>query len=241
MYSLSVDVLKDLYGALKPALWIVNFIDGQSTSSKKHESFLDLTSEERQKAQAFRLILGANKYTISRKVNGELVSGFFYHIKAAYKSIFGSVQGMVMPFVEERMGFCYNQNGDAITIMFDHMGYIRGVNRKMLRIQALVSRNTMGGSPSSIQLSETIGQQVDEILAEPIKYSNKIETYKENINRQEAFADGTPTVMSGAKRNSVAVNTALFGKLEDLEALGTPPHIMIDNEEIIFGNKKLLS
>lgn len=117
------DDAKDLVSDEGPqvAHWIANFSDGSTvTSIDVNNDFLNISRERRAEIIAMRLEIEPGKYaTITRKVRGKHIEGIFYHLKAGrIRDIFhGRVN---IPFLEERICFCYNSAGDSIGIMIDH-------------------------------------------------------------------------------------------------------------------------
>ncbi|KKN86546.1 hypothetical protein LCGC14_0267220 [marine sediment metagenome] len=228
------------FDALKPLDWTVNFADGTSGNKKQYKNFHLIPEEKRLNIRALRLISGDRNITISRKVNNQIIEGFFYHIKAGRKIAMGSQIGLDVGYFEERIGFCYNSNGDAKFVKLDHIAYAHPVRMKFERI-----REILAGLPNNhpeLQ-NENINldafPQITRILNANIKYGVDIQEDTENINSQDQFADGTPTIKDPkSMRNSVAVNIARFGRLEDLPELGTPPRITTNIEETVIGKDR---
>ena len=121
------------------ARWIANFADGTSLTSKDvDDDFLNLSFEQRSKIVAMRLEVSPGDYaTITRKVRDELVPGLFYHIKIGrIRDVMGSRS--VIPYLEERLCFCYNRQGDAVGIMIDHHNYLHKLRLREQKIRHLL-------------------------------------------------------------------------------------------------------
>jgi hypothetical protein len=230
MDSQPSEILEQMFSSLEPALWIANFKDGTSISSKNGLEFLDIPFEKRKEITALRLKLDGKNYTISRKVNDELVDGFFYHIKAGRKGMMGFFQGRNIPFVEERIGFCYNSNGDALTIKLDHGGFVVATHKRFMKMRDIL---TVDPNISDEELEKKLGRNIN--------FRTELLNFRENIAFKDYFVDGVATVKVGPSefRNSFAVNVARFGRLEELDELGTPPHVKIDSEESVLGQNRI--
>ena len=233
-------VYEEQFHNLKPLQWTVNFSDGTSGNKKQFKDFHLIPDERRKEIRSLRIQSKDKQYTISRKVGNRIIDGFYYHILAGRKLGWGSQTGLDVGYFEERIGFCYNSNGDSKCVRIDHSTYFHAVRMKFEKVRQIIAglpNNHPELQKEHIDLDAIPG--VKKILDANITYGINIEEYYENINRQEQFADGTATIMeSGPLRNSVAVNIARFGRLEDLPELGTPPRITTNIEETIHGNPK---
>ncbi len=199
------EMLNTLYASLEPAVWIVNFSDGQSVSSKQFEDFASedddkkgIPYERRQGIVAFRLKEGDQTYTITRKRPEGVIKGFFYHIKAGRSTVMGEYN-TELPIVEERFGCCYNRKGDALCILIDHSAFLREVHRRKEKCKELFGE--VGQAPT---------EEIEKILYAPVTYQSRVDAYYENIVERR-------------------VNIALFGSLDDLEEVDTPPLFFENN------------
>ncbi len=228
-----VELLEEMFSQLQPMLWTANFKDGKTLNSNMMSEFTKLSLEQKSNITALRMQDGKSKFTISRKVDGKLVSGFFYYIRAGKAGVMGLFQGRNIPFMEERIGFCYNSNGDAMTIRINHDAFIAATYKKWDKMMNLAYK----------YLDWSV-ERLENAVGGAVKYSAVIKDFRENIAGKDFFADGMPTIKTGSKhlRNSFAVNIALFGRLEYLDELGIPPHVKIDSEESVIasihGNSK---
>lgn len=162
-------ILEEMFKVLIPATWIVNFEDGKTETSKTHESFLDISQERRDNITSFQLKIDDTRFIISNKTkDGESIKGFFYHIKEARRVLMGSLQGVVLPFYAERIGFCYNNKGDSVVYRLDHSSLINKITQKMKIIGKMIDDNT----PIS---------KIDKLISKPIKYTYEADKYYENI------------------------------------------------------------
>lgn len=228
-------LILEQYQALKPLEWTVNFSNGTSGNRKKYKEFHLIPMEKRKEIRAMRFISGDKNITVSRKTGDIISEGFFYHIKAARKTMMGVQQGLDIPYFEERIGFCYNSNGDARCVMIDHSGYVAAVGKKFEKI-----RDILAGLPNNhpelqkehINLDAI--PEIKKILDKDIVYGINIRDYDENIACKEQFANGIATIRDPKPlRNTVAINIPRFGGLEELPELGTPPRITTNIEETI--------
>lgn len=162
-------ILEEMFKVLIPATWIVNFEDGKTETSKTHESFLDISQERRDNITSFQLKIDDTRFIISNKTkDGELIKGFFYHVKEARKILMGAFQNVVLPFYAERIGFCYNNKGDSVVYRLDHSSLINKITQKMKIIGKMIDDNT----PIS---------KIDKLISKPIKYTYEADKYYENI------------------------------------------------------------
>ncbi len=197
------EILTDLYSVLEPAVWIANFKDGSTITSKTHESFNDIPIEDRTNIVTLQLKIDDNRYIINRKLQDDsIVDGFFYHIKEGRHLMMGAYQGTNLEFFAERIGFCYNNNGDSVTIRVDHGKLVAKIGKRMRdKIEPLIDTEKE--------------HEIDKLLNKPIKYSIQSDFYHENIVEKR-------------------LNIALFGQLDQLEEMGTPPRSYMNNEEIVI-------
>jgi len=84
----------------------------------KGESFWDLDIDDRQDVIALRLIVGRENVTITRKVDDEYVTGFFYHFMERDRP-FSNIK-LKSPIEKESIGFCYQNDGKAIEFQFNY-------------------------------------------------------------------------------------------------------------------------
>ena len=199
MYNTN-EILETLWQTIQPATWIINYKDGMTESSKKYEAFYDIPLERRKDIVSMQLKVDDDRFIINTKNNEEISDGFFYHIKEGRKVFMGKYQGANLGFFAERIGFCYNKEGDAKVIRLDHSKILPKIIARMDIITELIDK-------------DADSDEIDKLINEPIKYSMQTDFYDENIVDKK-------------------VNIALFGKLEDLEEMGTPPRIYMNNEEI---------
>lgn len=195
------EIIKDLYTAIEPAVWIVNFKDGSTETSKKYESFNDIPIERKKDIVSLQLKVDDNRFIINcKKDDGGLIDGFFYHIKEGMQTMMGNYQGVNLKFYAERIGFCYNNKGDSVVIKIDHSKLVQKIGKRMREdIEPL------------IEISHE--KEIDELISKPIKYSIQSDFYHENVIEKR-------------------INIALFGQLEQLKEMATPPRTYMNNEEI---------
>jgi hypothetical protein len=124
---------------LKPLNWTVNFSDGKSGNKKQYKDFHLIPEERRKEIRSMRIQSGDKQITISRKVGDRIVEGFFYHILAGRKTAMGSIIGLDIGYFEERIGFCYNNNGDGMCVKIDHSSYIVAVKKKFDKIRDIIA------------------------------------------------------------------------------------------------------
>lgn len=199
-------IIQDLYTAIEPAVWITNFKDGSTETSKKHESFNDISFERKKDIVSFQLKVDDNRFIINRKRDdGSLIDGFFYHIKEGRTTLQGNYQGINIEFYAERIGFCYNSNGDSIAIRISHSNFVNKIGKRMRdKIEPILYNEI------AVENKE---DEIDKLINEPIKYSIQSDFYHENVIDKK-------------------INIALFGQLEKLEEMGTAPRSYMNNEEI---------
>lgn len=199
---ISVDIPREqidiIYHSLTPLTWIVNFFNGTSDSSKNNESFLDLDDEKRRDIVAFRFLVENNKFTMTKKIGPkEYIKGVFYHIKEGRDTVFGQFMGLKIPYFAERIGFVYNQMGDAYVIRIDHGGYLREVRKRIKKVEDTLN------VPIAMKITDKVLEKYKDkclrILNSPITYKINVEIYKENI-----FTKGSMIALSQ------------FGTLDDL-------------------------
>ncbi len=162
-------IITDLYTVIEPAVWIANFKDGSTITSKTHESFNDISIERRKDIVSFQLKIDDNRFIINRKdENGDLINGFFYHIKEGRKVLQGGYQGVNLGFFAERIGFCFNSTGDSVAIRVDHSKLVGKIGKRMRDdIEPLLEKDN--------------DEEIDKLISEPIKYSIQSDFYRENI------------------------------------------------------------
>ena len=164
-----IQILTDFYTLVTPAVWIANLKDGSTITSKTHESFNDISTEQRQDIVSLQLKIDDNRFIINRKdKNGNLINGFFYHIKEGRHTMMGKYQGSNLEFYAERIGFCYNNKGDSVAIRVDHSRLIQKIGKRMRTdIEPLID----------------IGheKEIDKLISEPIKYSIQSDFFHENV------------------------------------------------------------
>lgn len=174
--NLQMDLMLPVSWNLPPLTWVVNYRNGTSISSKQQPEFLDLP--EKENIVAMRILVGENKYTVTKKVNKDYLAGFFYHIKAGYKAIIGSMHAN-FEYTEERIGFCYNQLGDAVCIRFSHGGYLQEVTRRIKAVQKLL--HVPISFKETDENMEVIREKARNILDKPLSYKLNVEFYQENL------------------------------------------------------------
>ncbi len=202
-------IIQDLYTAIEPAVWIANFKDGSTETSKKYESFNDISSERKEQLVSLQLKVDDNRFIINRKKDdGSLIDGFFYHIKEGRHTMMGGYQGVNLEYFAERIGFCYNSNGDSVAIRIDHSKFVSKIGKLM--------RDDVEPILYNEKAVENKENEIDKLINEPIKYSIQSDFYRENVIDKR-------------------LNIALFGQLEQLEEMGTAPRSYMNNEEITDG------
>lgn len=162
-------ILTDFYTIVTPAVWIANLKDGSTITSKTYESFNDISLERKNDIVSLQLKVDDNRFIINRKKDdGSLIDGFFYHVKEGRTTLQGKYQGSNLEFYAERIGFCYNNKGDSITIRVDHSKLVDKIGKRMRdKIEPLID----------------IGheKEIDTLINQPIKYSIQSDFYRENL------------------------------------------------------------
>ncbi len=163
------EIITDLYTAIEPAVWIANFKDGSTETSKKYESFNDISIERKKDIVSFQLKVDDNRFIINRKRDdGSLIDGFFYHIKEGRKNMMGQYQGVNLEYFAERIGFCYNNKGDSAAIRIDHSKFVSKIGKRMREeVEPLLDENKE--------------DEIDTLINQPIKYSIQSDFYRENL------------------------------------------------------------
>jgi len=100
---------------------VVQFSNGESKALdlNKKESFMDISVDDRQNITALRLIIGRETVTISRKIDDSHTEGFFYHLMERERPA-SSGGNRQTPLLQERIGFCYQADGEAVEFLFNY-------------------------------------------------------------------------------------------------------------------------
>ena len=236
--------------ALQKAKWTCNLNNGKNINSDQYPDFTSVSFNIRRKIRTFRFHIWGKKYTINTKVKvleqTKYLKGFFYHILAGHETVIGELP-ISIPYVEERAGFCYNRNGDALCVYISHYNFLKQIHKRREQVkllfgeykpyQELYPQDEKGkDSKRMIYVPHTKFQytkEVHDIISAPLQYDTQINSYMENINGQEFFLDGTPVPVGETPKRSVKVNIARFGSLENLEDSTTPPRFFENNQEIV--------
>ena len=200
-----IQILTDFYTVVTPAVWIANLKDGSTITSKIYKSFNDIPLERKNDIVSLQLKVDDSRFIINRKdKDGNLINGFFYHIKEGRHTMMGAYQGANLEFYAERIGFCYNNKGDSVALRVDHSKLVEKIGKRMREdIEPLID----------------IGheKEIDKLISKPIKYSIQSDFFHENVVEKR-------------------LNIALFGQLEKLEEMATPPRTYMNNEEIAIAD-----
>ena len=123
----------------------------------------------------------------------------------------GKYQGVNLKFFAERIGFCYNNKGDSVAIRVDHSKLVQKIGKRMRTdIEPLLEHEE----------DENKEKEINKLINEPIKYSIQSDFFHENVVEKR-------------------INIALFGQLEQLEEMATPPRTYMNNEEIAIGKNRI--
>ncbi len=229
-----------MYKILEPATWSANLSDGRTLTSKTIKAFYDIDKTTRADIIALRLHLKGSKYTITRKIkvskNGEtvpgLAQGFFYHIKAGRQGLMGPRMPKI-PFDSERIGFCYNEDGDALSIELDNQKFVEQVHHRGNIIDSMYSLKKILKTKDDHKQIEGL---IDKLVVHPFKFSTGVEFAEENIFDKRIGYDHFS--LDGQKCTPIKdefTGQVIGGTVTGIDGQGYPPRLTQNNEEITLG------